>query len=102
MRYLEGMQFFLSLMLSYWDLNALRSCIFGKFYHACEKVAFEKYYRHNGFLFRDNRLCVPMSSVRELLVKEAHEGGLMGHFGVAKTLDILPDHFYWPNMCIDV
>ena len=36
--------------------------------------------------------------MRELLVREAHEGGLMGHFGIAKTLDILHDHFYWPNM----
>ena len=43
-----------------------------------------------------------MSSMRELLVRETHEGGLMGHFGIAKTLDILHDHFYWPNMYTDV
>ena len=22
----------------------------------------------------------------------------MGHFGVAKTLDVLHEHFYWPHM----
>jgi len=33
--------------------------------------------------------------IRELLVREAHGGGLMGHFGIAKTLDILHEHFYW-------
>ena len=40
--------------------------------------------------------------MRELLVREAHEGGLMGHFGITKTFDILCDHFYWPNMKKDV
>jgi len=36
--------------------------------------------------------------MRELFVKEAHEEGLMGHFGVQKTLDILKYHFFWPHM----
>ena len=36
--------------------------------------------------------------MRELLVREAHSGGLMGHFGVTKTYDVLHEHFYWPNM----
>jgi hypothetical protein len=27
-------------------------------------------------------------------VSEAHGGGLMGHFGVVKTLDVLHEHFY--------
>ncbi|RDX71356.1 hypothetical protein CR513_49313, partial [Mucuna pruriens] len=38
-----------------------------------------------SFLFKEKRLYVPKSLIRELLVKEAHEGGLMGHFGVQKT-----------------
>jgi hypothetical protein len=29
-----------------------------------------------------------------LRIHEAHKGGLMGHFGVAKTLDVLCEHFY--------
>jgi len=45
---------------------------------------------------------VPKSSIRELLVQEAHEKVLMGHFGVQKTLDILHEHFYWPHMKHDV
>jgi hypothetical protein len=31
-------------------------------------------------------------------VCEANEGGLMGYFRVAKTLDVLLEHFYWPKM----
>ncbi|KAF7807180.1 Transposon Ty3-G Gag-Pol polyprotein [Senna tora] len=36
--------------------------------------------------------------MRELLVIETHGGGLMGHFGVDKTLALLHEHFYWPKM----
>jgi hypothetical protein len=35
-------------------------------------------------------------------MREAHGGGLMGHFGVKKTLDILHEHFFWPKMKRDV
>ncbi|XP_019096023.1 PREDICTED: uncharacterized protein LOC104779116 [Camelina sativa] len=50
-------------------------------YKACEKFAAGKYYRHD---------------------REAHGGGLMGHFGIAKTLKVMQDHFHWPNMKRDV
>ena len=53
--------------------------------------------RHDGFLFRENKLCVPHSSLRE-----AHGGGLMGHFGIVKTLDALKEHFFWAHMKHDV
>lgn len=45
---------------------------------------------------------MPKGPVRELLVREAHEGRLMGYFGVFETLDLLQEHFYWPHMKIDV
>jgi hypothetical protein len=46
--------------------------------------------------------CVPNYFLRELLVREAHGGGLMGRFRIAKTLDVLHEHFYWSNMKRDV
>ena len=58
-------------------------------YKSCEKSANGRYFRHDGFLFRETKLCVPNCSMRELLVRESHGGGLMGHFGIAKTLAIL-------------
>ena len=70
---------------------------FANVFNACEKAAFEKFYRHEGFLFRENCLCVPKNSLRELLVREAYSGGLMRHFGMRKTLDVLSDHFLWPT-----
>jgi len=61
---------------------------FAEIYNACGHSAFGKFYLMDGYLFKENRLCVPASSLRELLVREAYGGGLMGHFGVAKTLDV--------------
>ena len=49
-------------------------------------------------VFRANKLCIPASSVRLLLLQEAHGGGLMGHFGVKKMEDILATHFFLPKM----
>ncbi|RDX99842.1 hypothetical protein CR513_17046, partial [Mucuna pruriens] len=44
------------------------------------------FFRHEGILFKEKRFCVPKISIRELLVKKAHEGDLMGHFGNCKTV----------------
>jgi hypothetical protein len=71
---------------------------FANVYNACETSASGKFYKLEGYLFKESGLCVPLSSMRELLVREAHGGGLMGHFGVVKTLDVLHEHFYWPKM----
>ena len=70
---------------------------FASVYGACEKIAFGKFYRLDGYMFKENRLCVPNSSMRE-----AHGGGLMGHFGVRKTLDVLHEYLFWPKMKRDV
>ena len=71
---------------------------FAEIYNACGHSSFDKFYLMDGYLFKENRLCVLVSSLRELLVCEAHEGGLMGHFGVVKTLNVLHGYFYWSKM----
>ena len=71
-------------------------------WNACDKRTFGDFYRHEGFLFKRDKLYVSIYFIRELLVRESHRGGLMGYFGVHKTLGILNEHFYWPNMKHDV
>jgi hypothetical protein len=64
--------------------------------------AWNKFIVNDGFVFRANKLCIPASSVRLLLLQEAHAGGLMGHFGAKKIEDVLAGHFYWPKIRRDV
>ncbi|XP_073121517.1 uncharacterized protein [Henckelia pumila] len=75
---------------------------FGEIYVSCLHGPRDKFFMHDGYLFKEDKLCVPKSSIRELLVRESHGGGLMRHFGVAKTYDTLHEHFYWPHMKHDV
>ncbi|KAJ9536534.1 hypothetical protein OSB04_un000286 [Centaurea solstitialis] len=75
---------------------------FSSLFAACEHGSFDKFYKHEGYLFKENKLCIPKCSTRDLLVREAHGGGLMGHFGVQKTLDVLKEHFFWPKTRDDV
>jgi hypothetical protein len=52
---------------------------FANVYNASETSAFGKSYRLDGYLFKESRLCVPLRSISELLVREAH-GGVDGAF----------------------
>ena len=67
-----------------------------------EGRTWNKFVINGGFVYRANRLCIPVGSVRLLLIQEAHGGGLMGHFGAKKTDDVLAMHFFWPRMRKDV
>ena len=37
---------------------------FKEIFQKCSKVAYRKYFQNSGFLFFDNRLCVPQCSLR--------------------------------------
>ena len=63
---------------------------------------FDDFYLHKDFLFKQNKLCILKSSLQLLLLQESHGGGLMGHFGRDKTLDMLSTHYFWPKMKCDV
>nr|XP_043611666.1 uncharacterized protein LOC122583313 [Erigeron canadensis] len=60
------------------------------------------YIVQDGFSFKNGKLCIPRGSIRDLLIREAHGGGLAGHFGINKIGEILTEHFYWPSLLKDV
>ncbi|KAJ9535151.1 hypothetical protein OSB04_un001769 [Centaurea solstitialis] len=75
---------------------------FSKVIQECKERACGSYFIQDGFLFKNNKLCIPKGSIRELLIREAHGGRLAGHFGINKTLGVLHEHFCWPHMEGDV
>jgi hypothetical protein len=68
----------------------------------CAKGACDKFFMHEGYLFKMGKMCIPSGSLQELLVQEAHGGGLSGHFGEKKTYELLKEHFFWLSMLQDV
>ena len=58
----------------------------------------DDYHIVEGYLFKGEQLCIPHTSLREALIKEAHSGGLAGHFGQNKTLEITSKRYYWPQI----
>ena len=67
---------------------------FNILYTACLTEPQGLFYIQQGFLFKGNRLCIPKTPLRTLLIKEVHEGSLAGHFGIQKTLYMVSQHFY--------
>ena len=74
-------------------LVLLGSMLKGSVDHFCWK---------NGFLFKDNRLCIFQDSLRGSIVREAHGRGLVGHFGREKTLALIQENLFWPKLTQDV
>lgn len=53
----------------------------------------------DGFLFRNNRLCVPECSLRLQIILELH---WEGHVGRDRTLKLVTDSYFWPTLRRDV
>ena len=47
-------------------------------------------------------ICIPKCSIKDLLLREAHGGALMGYLRINKVYKMLHQHFFWPKMEHDV
>ena len=61
-----------------------------------------KYTFQDWFLFKGCRLWIPRTSMRDFLVWALHAGGVAGHFGRDKTVNLVEDRIYWPSLKRDV
>lgn len=53
----------------------------------------------DGFIFKDNRLCVPDCSWRLRIIQELHGEGPVGR---DRTLKLVTDSYFWPTLRRDV
>jgi hypothetical protein len=82
-----GLESIKELYATYFDFkDAYKNCREGR--------TWNKPMLHDGLLYRANKLCVPASSIHLLFLQEVHGDGLVGHFGVKKTEDVLATHFF--------
>ena len=51
---------------------------------------------------RGDRLAVPGQALRQELMREAHDSPYAGHFGAAKTMDLVGRSYWWPRMHQDI
>ncbi|GKB54830.1 RNA-directed DNA polymerase [Tanacetum coccineum] len=75
---------------------------FAVIWKKCQDQPYQRFVLQDGFLFKENRLCIPKCSLRESIIMEGHIRGLAGHFGVDETLTWLSGHFYWPRIERDI
>ena len=52
----------------------------------------------DGYLFKNQSLCLPNTSIRDFVIWEVHQGGLARHFGRNKTIQDLEERFYWTKL----
>ena len=74
---------------------------FEKIYEAVKvgpSSEFSKYTLRDGYLFKENRLCVPRTSLRDFLIWKIHVEGLAGHFGCNKIILAVEEQFFWPSL----
>ena len=51
----------------------------------------------DGLLYHNHLLYVPVGACRTRVLQNWHDDPLVGHFGVAKTLELISQGFWWPQ-----
>ncbi len=56
------------------------------------------FHLRNGLLwYKQNWFHVPKGRLRDVLLKECHDGPLASHGGTKRTITFLKKSYYWPN-----
>lgn len=77
-------------------VHELRSCLADRS-KAPTRGDLDQFTFHEGLVFRNNLLYVPAGSCRTRVLQTCHDDPLAGHFGVAKTLELLSRGYWWPQ-----
>ncbi len=57
------------------------------------------FHLRNGLLwYKQNRLYVPKGKMRDVILKECHDGSLTKHGGAKRTTTFFKRSYYWPNL----
>jgi hypothetical protein len=56
------------------------------------------HFRNRLLWYKQNWLYVPKGRFRDVLLKECHDGPLVGHGGAKHTITFLKKSYYWPNL----
>ena len=81
---------------------------FGQAWKACtEPVTLDRtkwldFIIQDDMLFKGSQLCIPQSSMSKNFIKEKYSRGFAGHFGHDKTLALVSENYYWPQLQQDV
>jgi hypothetical protein len=51
-----------------------------------------------GLAYKNDKIYVPNDALRLEILKDRHDSPSAGHFGIAKTLDLVARDFWWPKM----
>ena len=59
---------------------------------------YQEFKWQDGLLFYKNLLYVPDGSPRLQVLEHCHDAPMAGHFGIAKTMELVKRSFWWPHL----
>ena len=67
---------------------------------ASTRVSHPLYTLHHGMLYLDAKICIPAScsSLQLAILNRFHDSPLAGHYGLARTAELVSRYFTWPGV----